>query len=70
MEPKLQEQLDEQEVKISEILTSVRRMEKYMRWTFWVTVVVIVLPFILLLFAIPAFISSYTSTLSGLDGLI
>lgn len=66
MDPKIQEQLDEQEIKIAEILGLVRKTEKYMRWTFWVTLVVIVLPVILLLFAIPAFINTYTSTLNGL----
>ena len=66
MDPKIQEQLNEQEVKINEILKSVRKTEKYMRLTFWVTVIVIVLPAVLLAFAIPSFINTYTATLSGL----
>jgi len=69
MDPKVQEQLDEQEIKINEILTFVRKTENYMRWTFWITIIVVVLPVVLLLFAIPAIISSlgaYTSTLEGL----
>ena len=69
MDPKVQEQLDEQEIKINKILTSVRKTENYMRWTFWITIIVVVLPVVLLLFAIPAIISSlgsYTSTLEGL----
>lgn len=66
MDPKLQEQLNEQEVKINEILTSVRKTEKYMRLTFWTTVVVVVLPAVLLAFAIPSIISSYTTALEGL----
>lgn len=70
MDPKVQQQLDEQEIKINEILTLVKKAEKYMRWTFWFTVVVIVLPLILLVFAIPVMISSVTSTLSGLEGII
>lgn len=66
MDPKIQEQLDEQEIKINEILKSVHKTEKYMRWTFWSTVVVVVLPAILLAIAIPSIISSYTATLDGL----
>lgn len=66
MDPKIQQQLDEQEVKINEILNSVRKTEKYMRITFWVTIVVVVLPALLLAFVIPSFIDSYTSTLNGL----
>lgn len=66
MDPKLQEQLDEQELRIAEILQSVRKTERYMRWTFWVTIVVVVLPAILLAVALPSMISSYTATLEGL----
>ncbi len=71
MDPKLREQIDEQEIKINEILTSVRKTEKYMRLTFWITIIVVVLPVVLLVFAIPAIISSinsYGSTLEGLTG--
>ena len=70
MESRLQEQLDEQEVKINEILTSVRKTEKYMRLTFWITIVVVVLPIVLLVFAIPVIISSVSSYGSTLEGLL
>ena len=70
MDPKAQEQLDEQEIKINEILVSVRKTEKYMRLTFWITIVVVVLPVVLLAVALPSIISSYTSALSGLQGII
>lgn len=66
MDPKIQEQLDEQEIKINEILASVRKTEKYMRMTFWITIAVVVLPAVLLAFAIPSIISSYTTVLNGL----
>ncbi|MFT7645024.1 MAG: hypothetical protein ACI9BF_000693 [Candidatus Paceibacteria bacterium] len=69
MNPKLQEQIDEQEIKINEILTSVRKTEKYMRLTFWITIGVVVLPLVLFAFAIPMIMSSlgaYTSTIEGL----
>lgn len=70
MDSKIQDQLDEQEIKINEILVSVRKTERYMRITFWATVIVVVLPMILLLFAIPSIISSYTEALAGVGGLI
>ncbi|MCA9360172.1 hypothetical protein KC850_04025, partial [Candidatus Kaiserbacteria bacterium] len=70
MDPKIQQQLDEQEVKINEIFNSVKKIEKYMKITFWVTVVVIVLPLIIMMFALPSIISSYTTALSGLEGII
>lgn len=66
MEPKNQERLDELESKINQILFSVKKTEKYMRLTFWVTIVVFVLPLLLLAIAIPSVISSYTAALEGL----
>jgi type II secretory pathway component PulF len=70
MDPKFQEQLDEQEIKINEILKSVKKMENYMKLTFWATIVVVVLPFIIFLFALPAIMRTLTSSLSGFEGLI
>ena len=66
MDPKIQEQLDEQEIRINEILISVRKTERYMRITFWVTIIIVVLPVIVLAVTLPSIISSYTSTLNGL----
>ena len=66
MDPKIQEQLDEQEIKINEILKSVRKTENYMKWTFWTTIIVFVLPLLLLAFALPRVISTYTTTIQGL----
>lgn len=66
MDPKVKEQLDEQEIKINSIFQSVQKIERYMKWTFWTTIVVVVLPALLLAFALPSMISSYTSTLEGL----
>lgn len=70
MDPKLQERLDEQEVAISQILKSVKKTEKYMKYTFWITIFVLVIPLLIAIIAVPAIISSYTETLSSLDGLI
>ena len=70
MDPKLQEQLDEQEIKIGQILDKVTKTEKYMKYTFWITIFVLVIPLLIAVIAVPAIISSYTETLSSLDGLI
>lgn len=70
MDPKVQEQLDEQEVKINDILKSVRKTESYMRWTFWITIAVVVLPAVLFAFAIPAIMGSLGAYTSSLNGLI
>jgi type II secretory pathway component PulF len=70
MDPKLQEQLDEQEIKINQILDRVTKAEKYLRYTFWITIVVFVIPLVLMVFAVPAIISSYTEAMSSLDGLL
>jgi len=64
MDPKIQEQLNEQEIKIEQILKSVKKTESYMKWTFWVTMAVVVLPLVLMMFAIPTLISSVSSLTS------
>lgn len=64
MDPKTQAQLNEQEIKIEQILKSVKKTENYMKWTFWVTMAVVVLPLLLMLFAIPTLISSVSSLTS------
>lgn len=66
MDPKLQEQLNEQEVKITQIYESVKKMERHMRLTFWITVVVVVLPALLAVFILPPLVSSYLESLNGL----
>lgn len=66
MDPKTQEQINELEVKVDAILSSVKKAEKYFRWMFWITVVVFVLPLLAMMFVVPSLIDSYTSTLNGL----
>lgn len=53
------------EKKLDAIYVSVEKTRKYFKWTMIISIVVIVLPLIGLLFAIPAFLSSY----SGLTNL-
>ena len=54
------------EQKIEAIYISVEKTRKYFQITLWITLALVVLPAIGLLFAIPAFINSYTSALNGL----
>jgi hypothetical protein len=70
MDSKIQEQLDEQEIKINEILNYVRKTEKYMRLTFWITIVVMVLPALILMFSIPMIMGSLNTYTSSLEGLL
>jgi hypothetical protein len=58
MEPDIEKKLDA-------IFVSVEKTRKYFKWTMIITIVVIVLPLIGLVFAIPAFLKTY----SGLSGL-
>ncbi len=55
----------ELEMKIDAIYISVEKTRKYFLWTMIITVALFVLPLIGLLFAIPTFISNYSSTLVG-----
>lgn len=66
MESEIKQQLDAQAEKIDAIYVSVEKTRKYFLIIMWSTVAMIVLPAILLAFAIPAFINSY----AGLSGLI
>ena len=55
----------ELEMKIDAIYISVEKTRKYFLWTMIISVALFVLPLIGLLFAIPTFISNYSSTLVG-----
>ncbi len=66
MESEIKQQLDAQAEKIDAIYESVEKTRKYFLIIMWSTVAMIVIPGILLAFAIPAFIDSYV----GLSGLI
>jgi hypothetical protein len=66
MEPDIQNKLAQLEAKIDEIYVSVEKTRRYFQITMWVTIIVVVLPFLALLFVIPAMINSYTAALDGL----
>jgi len=54
------------EAKIDAIYVSVEKTRKYFFWTMIITVVVLVVPIIGLLFAIPAFMTNYVGAMEGL----
>jgi hypothetical protein len=56
--------LAELEKKLDAVYVSTEKTRKYLWWTLVITVVVLVLPLIGLLFAIPAFISSYSGLMN------
>ncbi len=66
MDNQIEQRLLAQEEKIDAILTSVKKTEKYFKTTLWVTIIMFVVPLLGLIFIIPSFIASYTSTLEGL----
>ena len=65
IDPELLAKLDEISAKAEKAYQAAESSRKYLFWTGVVTVALIVLPLIGLAFAIPQFISSYTSTLTG-----
>ncbi len=66
MEPNIQNKLQELEAKIDAIYVSTEKTRRYFQIVMWVTIAMVVLPLIVLMFVIPAFISSYTASLEGL----
>lgn len=58
--------LNQIEEKAEKAYQAAEKVRKYLFWTGVVTVALIVLPLIGLAFAIPSFISSYTTTLNGI----
>lgn len=65
MEPEIQ-RLDMLEAKIDAIYVSVEKTRKYFLFVMWASIIMVVLPVIGLLFAIPQFINTYSTTMQGL----
>ena len=65
MEPNTQ-RLDMLEAKIDAIYVSVEKTRKYFLVVMWVTLAMVVLPAVGLIFVIPQFINTYTTTMQGL----
>lgn len=66
MEQDIQKKLEEQDAKLDAIFTSVEKTRKYFLVIIWITVILVVLPVVGLIFAIPSFIDTYTTSLEGL----
>jgi len=65
IDPELLAKLDEIGAKADRAYNASETVRKYLFWTGVITVALIVLPLIGLVFAIPSFISSYSTTLNG-----
>jgi hypothetical protein len=61
MDENTQKQLAALEQKIDAIYQTTERTRKYLFWTLVITILVVVLPAIGLVFAIPSFIETYSS---------
>jgi TRAP-type mannitol/chloroaromatic compound transport system permease small subunit len=66
METEIKNLLEAQQIKIDAIYTSVEKTRKYLLWTMIATIAFFVLPLIGLIFIVPTFISSYTSSIDTL----
>jgi len=66
IDPELLAKLDEIGAKAEKAYQASEKVRKYLFWTGVITVALIVLPLIGLVFAIPQFINSYTTTLNGI----
>ena len=66
MEGNIQKQLEEQGAKIGAIYKSVEKTRKYFLVVMWITILLVVLPALGLLFAVPAFMDSYMGSFEGL----
>lgn len=69
MENEFHKQLDALNQKIDAIYFSVEKTRKYFFWTMVITFVVVILPVVGLLFAIPAFLNNYVGGIQGIGGL-
>ena len=64
IDPELAARLDEISAKADKAYQAAESTRKYLFWTGVVTVALVVLPLIGLMFAVPSFISTYTTTLN------
>ncbi len=66
MDQDIQKKIEELSAKVDAVFASVEKIRRYFQIIMWVTVLMVVLPLVALIFVIPAFINSYTSSLEGL----
>lgn len=67
MEQDTQQKIINLESKIDQIYMSVEKTRKYFFWTMIVTLVLFILPLILMMFALPSFMTNYVDTLNSLQ---
>lgn len=63
MDPQLEDRIKELSQKIDAVYVSVEKTRRYFLIILWVTVLTVVLPIIVLVFALPAFLNSYMGVL-------
>ncbi|HUY62806.1 MAG TPA: hypothetical protein VMV50_03425 [Candidatus Paceibacterota bacterium] len=68
IDPELAAKLDEISAKADAAYRAAETSRKYLFWTGVVTVALIILPLIGLVFVIPQFVNTYTTTLNGIGG--
>lgn len=56
-----EEQIKNLESKIDALQADVKKMKNYFLWTFWVTIILFVLPLVGLVFAVPTMLSTFSS---------
>ena len=66
METDLETRLNTLEAKLDAVQVSIDKIRRYFQIITWITIIMVVLPLLGLLIAIPAFIRTYTSTFGGL----
>ena len=66
MEADIQKKLEEQDAQLNAIFVSVEKTRKYFLVIIWITIIAVVVPAVGLLFAIPKFIETYTTSIEGL----
>ncbi|MBP6060916.1 MAG: hypothetical protein KA515_02880 [Candidatus Pacebacteria bacterium] len=66
MDSELQKKIESLEMKVDLVYKSVEKTRRYFLIVAWVSILAIILPLIGLVFALPAFMTSYTSALDGI----
>jgi hypothetical protein len=66
MEQEILNKIKEQDEKLDEIISNIKRIKKVLFWKFIITLVLVILPIIGISFAIPKFLEMLTSVNLGL----
>lgn len=61
MDENLRQRFETLEQKVDQIYISVEKTRKYFQIVMWITVITVALPLVILLFAIPSMISTFTA---------